>query len=142
MEFTLFQYLLTFFRCNLSSDAKTEIESHFASSHKEALNSIVMIRMFYADPSSGGADPGAGASESGAAGEDKPWAPLWSRDMPGLKHIRGILYEDSYEAAEAEKTATAAPSAVSVSNSTKKSAANQVWSLTGLKVSWQVLWKT
>jgi hypothetical protein len=27
--------------------------------------------------------------------DDEPAEPLWRRDMPGLKHIRGILYEDS-----------------------------------------------
>ena len=49
-------------RCDLSSDAKTDIETHFQASHRDAANSVVMIRIFYADPTSdnpAGAGPGA-----------------------------------------------------------------------------------
>ena len=74
-------------RCDVSSDAKTEVETHFQQSHKEALNSVVMIRIFYADPTSGG-DPAAPLVVNDS--DEKPWAPLWSRDMPGLKHIRYV----------------------------------------------------
>ena len=59
-----------------------------------------MIRIFYADPTSdSNPTAGTGAGAEGSAELDEKREPLWSRDMPGLKHIRGILYEDAYEAA-------------------------------------------
>ena len=45
------------------------------------------MRIFYVDPTSSyllDMDPSL----------DEKREPLWRRDMPGLKHIRGILYEE------------------------------------------------
>ena len=71
-------------QCDLTSNAKSEIDSHIASYHKENAGSVAMIRIFYADPSSAAND---------VICEERR-EPLWQRNMPGLKHIRGILYED------------------------------------------------
>lgn len=67
--------------CDVASDNKAEVEVHSEASH--ALT--IMMRIFYVDPTSNAPiDPFL---------EEKR-EPLWRRDMPGLKHIRGILYEE------------------------------------------------
>lgn len=77
--------------CDVVSDNKAQVENHCESTH----NSLsVMMRIYYVDPSS--------STNSGSELMDEKREPLWRRDMPGLKHIRGILYEEypmaAYEA--------------------------------------------
>ena len=81
--------------CMLTSDNKTEIETHFKSAHSEQPENLdcKAIRLYFIDQYN--------VSNSVAAYNNEPVdveerrEPLWRRDMPGLKHIRGILYEDS-----------------------------------------------
>ena len=68
--------------CPLASDSKQEIEEHGKMKHPTSAPSV--LKIFYIDPSKGNA-------------EEEKREPLWSRDMEGLKHIRGILYEDGEE---------------------------------------------
>ena len=86
-----------------------------------------MIRIFYADPTSdSNPTAGTGAGAEGSAELDEKREPLWSRDMPGLKHIRGILYEDAYEAVvEATPAAGSSGHKKAASSSSKKSLAKK-----------------
>ena len=68
--------------CPLASDSKLEIEDHGKAQHPTSAPSV--LKIFFIDPSKGNA-------------EEERREPLWSRDMEGLKHIRGILYEDGNE---------------------------------------------
>lgn len=68
--------------CQLTSDSKAELEKHIVVSHPQQAKSVTPIRMFYIDPSN---------SDSSL---DEKRDPLWSRNMSGLKHIRGILYDE------------------------------------------------
>ena len=68
--------------CPLASDSKLEIEEHGKIKHPTSAPSV--LKIFFIDPSKGNA-------------EEEKREPLWSRDMEGLKHIRGILYEDGEE---------------------------------------------
>ena len=67
--------------CNLMSDNKQEIEKHFSEIHKNV--TFCMLKIFYVDPS----------TSNDYITEEKG-KPLWAREMEGIKHIRGILYED------------------------------------------------
>ena len=70
--------------CDFSSDNKSEVEGHCKSS--------LIMRIFYVDPTSTSNLDGNTCSSSTQVEEKRE--PLWKRDMPGLKHIRGILYEE------------------------------------------------
>jgi len=72
--------------CKETSDKKMEIEKHFSIQHQTV--SFCMLKIFYVDPS----------TSNEFATEEKS-KPLWAREMEGVKHIRGILYDD----VEAEK---------------------------------------
>jgi hypothetical protein len=84
--------------CEFSSDAKTELETHFKEAHPKA--TFCMIRSFFVDP------------YNPDMGNEERREPLWRRNMPGLRHIRGILYDEkdayTYEAQMA-KTTSAVP---------------------------------
>jgi len=67
--------------CNLMSDKKQEIEKHFGEKHKNV--TFCMLKIFYVDPS----------TSNDYITEEKG-KPLWAREMEGIKHIRGILYDD------------------------------------------------
>eukprot|EP00090_Calanus_glacialis_P018800 TRINITY_DN29123_c0_g1_i1.p1 TRINITY_DN29123_c0_g1~~TRINITY_DN29123_c0_g1_i1.p1 ORF type:complete len:3087 (-),score=783.11 TRINITY_DN29123_c0_g1_i1:152-8311(-) len=67
--------------CNLMSDKKQEIEKHFSVKHSSV--SFCMLKIFYVDPST--------SNEYSTEEKSKP---LWAREMEGIKHIRGILYDD------------------------------------------------
>ena len=73
------------FKCGLcpgQADTKLEMESHVREVHQgHGLHS--MVRVFYIDPRTV-VDPY----------PEERHAPLWARDMEGLRHIRGILYEE------------------------------------------------
>ena len=66
--------------CNFFSDSKKEMEEHFESEHPGV--QPCLVRLFSIDPSSVEYYP-----------EERRF-PLWSRHMEGLKHIRGILYDE------------------------------------------------
>ena len=68
--------------CSLASDSKQELEEHVKTNHTVSAPNV--MKLFYVDPSKGPND------------EEKR-EPLWSRDMEGLKHIRGILYDEDTE---------------------------------------------
>ena len=68
--------------CNFFSDSKKEVESHFVSDHHQGPQPC-LIRLFSIDPT----------SVVDYYPEEKRF-PLWSRHMEGLKHIRGILYDE------------------------------------------------
>ena len=70
--------------CDFSSDNKSEVEGHCKSS--------LIMRIFYVDPTST-SNLDTNTCSSSTQVEEKR-EPLWKRDMPGLKHIRGILYEE------------------------------------------------
>ena len=70
--------------CDFSSDNKSEVEGHCKSS--------LIMRIFYVDPTSTSNLDSNTCSSSTQVEEKRE--PLWKRDMPGLKHIRGILYEE------------------------------------------------
>lgn len=76
------------FKCGLcayGTDSKPELEAHFSSTHPASASkktNFSMIRIFYIDPSS-----------TDSTLEERR-LPLWSRNMPGSKHIRGILYDE------------------------------------------------
>ena len=71
--------------CNFFSDSKREMESHFVSAHPRDQQGPqpCLIRLFSIDPTS---------VVDYYPEEKRP--PLWSRHMEGLKHIRGILYDE------------------------------------------------
>ena len=104
--------------CDTASDNKSEIEEHCVLKHSTS----TMMRTFYVDPTST-------ITASDPAFEEKR-EPLWSRDMPGLKHIRGILYEEYpdmvFEDANYETTSSTSKSAsTSFDGSKKKEAATE-----------------
>ena len=66
--------------CDLSSDTKTEVEDHFGAAHPAA--QFCMIRTFFVD-----------LNNPETASEARR-EPLWRRNMPGLRHIRGILFDE------------------------------------------------
>merc|ERR1712226_188043 len=68
--------------CSLISDAKLEVEEHGKVEHVSSAPAV--LKIFHIDPSTGPVD-------------DMKRNPLWSREMDGMKHIRGILYEDDEE---------------------------------------------
>jgi len=67
--------------CNLMSDQKQEMEKHFTTKHQNV--NFCMLKIFYVDPST--------TNEYITEEKGKP---LWAREMEGIKHIRGILYDD------------------------------------------------
>merc|ERR1740123_1091656 len=67
--------------CKFESDVRSEMEDHVRSQHPGGQASLV--RTFYVDPTT-----------VLDAYPDERRYPLWARDMEGLKHIRGILYDD------------------------------------------------
>ena len=78
--------------CSFASDDRTEMEEHVARHHQGGAASIV--RVFYVDPT----------TVLDAYPEEKRF-PLWARDMEGLKHIRGILYDDLEDEAAIKQAA-------------------------------------
>ena len=85
--------------CELASDTKNEIKSHYKSSHRDLSENeaLSLIQLFYVDPyntNMSGTTGGPGNVSDYLEVETEKREPLWRRDMPGLKHIRGILYED------------------------------------------------
>ena len=83
--------------CDFSSDNKSQVEIHCDSSHNTTSKSSLMMRIFYVDPTStSNLDGNTCSSSSGSSSQvaEEKREPLWKRDMPGLKHIRGILYEE------------------------------------------------
>ncbi|TRY71102.1 hypothetical protein TCAL_15037 [Tigriopus californicus] len=68
--------------CQITSDSRVEVEKHILDAHPQHAKSVTPLRMFYIDPSN---------SDSSL---DEKRDPLWSRNMSGLKHIRGILYDE------------------------------------------------
>ena len=72
--------------CDTASDNKSEMENHCDQKHSTS----VLMRIFYVD---GTGTSTVTSSTFDPALEEKR-EPLWRRDMPGLKHIRGILYEE------------------------------------------------
>ena len=69
--------------CDTASDNKSEMENHCDLKHSTS----VLMRIFYVDGT------GTSTVTLDPTLEEKR-EPLWRRDMPGLKHIRGILYEE------------------------------------------------
>ena len=72
--------------CDFSSDNKSSVENHCEQNHSDS--KVVMMRIFYVDPTS------TSNLDTASSGLEERREPLWKRDMPGLKHIRGILYEE------------------------------------------------
>ncbi len=73
--------------CGHAEDDRAALESHLSSDHAgtRANPIVALIRTFYIEQYS-------------AEGADERREPLWKRDMPGVKHIRGILYDEEGEA--------------------------------------------
>lgn len=72
------------FRCSLCEYSGEEMglaESHFAEAHPE--KPVLVLRAYFIDQY-GDACPSA----------EERREPLWRRDMPGVRHIRGILYDN------------------------------------------------
>ena len=78
--------------CSFVSDSKQEIEKHVKDKHPGSMSAIV--RIFYVDPT----------TVLDAYPDEKRF-PLWARDMEGLKHIRGILYDDLEDEAAIKQAA-------------------------------------
>ena len=72
--------------CKFESDVRSEMEDHVRNQHPGGQASLV--RTFYVDPTT-----------VLDAYPDERRYPLWARDMEGLKHIRGILYDDMEDGA-------------------------------------------
>ena len=86
--------------CNETSNDKVVISRHFESSHSDVDSHILecnAIQLYFIDPYNV-SSTNTGMSVAHAANEnmemEEKREPLWKRDMPGLKHIRGILYEE------------------------------------------------
>ena len=71
---------------------KQEVEKHFREEHSHS--SLCILRIFYVDPST---------SNENFLEEKEKSKPLWAREMEGIKHIRGILYDDFIEEKELKK---------------------------------------
>ncbi len=70
--------------CAETGEDKAQLEAHTRREHGGLLvGDAAVARVFYIDQ----------YSSDGCSAEERH-LPLWSRDMPGVKHIRGILYED------------------------------------------------
>ena len=67
--------------CKFESDVRSDMEDHVGNQHPGGQASLV--RTFYVDPTT-----------VLDAYPDERRYPLWAREMEGLKHIRGILYDD------------------------------------------------
>ena len=67
--------------CSSTSDTRQSMEEHVTSHKRGGL--VSMVRVYYIDP----------RTVVDAYPDEKRF-PLWARDMEGLKHIRGILYDD------------------------------------------------
>ena len=67
--------------CKFESDVRSEMEDHVSKHHPGGQAS--MVRTFYVDPTT-----------VLDAYPDERRYPLWAREMEGLKHIRGILYDN------------------------------------------------
>ena len=78
--------------CKFETDARSEMEEHVSSQHPGGQAS--MIRTFFVDPTT-----------VLDAYPDERRYPLWARDMEGLKHIRGILYDDMEDEAVIKQAA-------------------------------------
>ncbi len=96
--------------CDTSSDNRAEIEAHCEA------KKVNLMRIFYADPSS---NP---ATQALLLLLEEKREPLWRRDMPGLKHIRGILYEDY---SDMDYVPIPEPPAVPLSSKTTKPAVSE-----------------
>ena len=111
------------FKCSLceqTSDIKAEIETHYVESHPD-LGTREVIRIFFVDP-----------SNPEMLLEEKR-EPLWSRNMPGLKHIRGILYDEELPAVQPiiRSTSSTRKSSSSISSATTpKMSSSQIPSTT------------
>ena len=70
--------------CSIQFDKKKDVETHFTEVHPG--KNICVLKVYYVDPS----------TSHEFSGELKR-PPLWAREMEGMKHIRGILYEDYEE---------------------------------------------
>ena len=85
--------------CNETSNDKVAIRRHFESSHSDVESYILecsAIQLYFIDPynvSSTNTGMSIVHANENVEMEEKR-EPLWKRDMPGLKHIRGILYEE------------------------------------------------
>jgi len=77
------QYRCTF--CTFSLDDKSLVEQHCGNAHKKY--SITVLKTHFVDPTTSSSND----TDSSASMKRLP---LWSRNMEGLKHIRGILYDE------------------------------------------------
>ena len=73
------QYKCAF--CTFTSDAKVDVDAHYSKVHPHYLATV--LKMYFVDPST--------CTQENDSVNRKP---LWSRDMEGYKHIRGILFEE------------------------------------------------
>lgn len=71
--------------CNYKTDDKSSFEDHFKGSHPDS--DVDIIYVYYKSEGTGLA----------ASGNQKQFdtTPLWQRDRPRVRHIRGILFEES-----------------------------------------------
>ena len=98
--------------CTFTSYNSVEIGTHFKSTHMDVPQNLGfnMIRLYYVDPYNvSGITTGISAQVHENMEMEEKIEPLWRRDMPGLKHIRGILYEEYSSLAILPPTQTSKP---------------------------------
>ena len=83
--------------CMFTSTNKSTIAAHFKSTHADQSQNVGFntIPLYYIDQYNvSSTNTVLQAPQSDNSEIEEKREPLWRRDMPGLKHIRGILYEE------------------------------------------------
>ncbi|XP_063927306.1 uncharacterized protein LOC135140610 isoform X4 [Zophobas morio] len=91
--------------CSYKSDDKSTFEGHFKDGHPNSETDIIYV--YYKSE---------GTAQGGASQKQFDTTPLWQRDRPRVRHIRGILFEET-SPQKGKKGPVGRPSTVAVATS-------------------------